>query len=72
MFPNEFGQKKHPLFFINWIWRRKNNGVKNNYEPPGGSPVDLEVLINIYIFLNNSNVLEKPIKRNNQRYTGAS
>lgn len=23
VFPNEFGQKKHPFFFINWLWRRK-------------------------------------------------
>lgn len=38
VFPNEFGQKKHPLFFIRWIWMRKANNlhkVKNE---------DLEVL----------------------------
>lgn len=24
VFPNEFGQKKHPLFFIKWIWQKNN------------------------------------------------
>ena len=28
VFPNEFGQKKHPLFFINWIWRKKTYNTK--------------------------------------------
>ncbi|KAL4488927.1 hypothetical protein ABPG72_005714 [Tetrahymena utriculariae] len=23
VFPNDFGKKQHPLFFINWIWRKK-------------------------------------------------
>lgn len=27
VFPNEFGQKKHPLFFIRWIWK-KNQKVQ--------------------------------------------
>lgn len=27
VFPNEFGQKKHPLFFIQWIWK-KNQKVQ--------------------------------------------
>lgn len=37
VFPNEFGQKKHPLFFINWIWRKNN---KSSYEAPKN---DIEV-----------------------------
>ena len=36
VFPNEFGQKKHPLFFINWIWKGKSR--------PPSQKEDVEVL----------------------------
>lgn len=51
VFPNEFGQKKHPLFFITWIWKRRKvyDAAKNysmqdvemqNINPMGTNPND--------------------------------
>ena len=30
VFPNEWGHKKHPLFFILWMFPKKNN--QSNYQ----------------------------------------
>ena len=30
VFPNEFGQKKHPLFFIRWMWMKKSKPVDDS------------------------------------------
>jgi len=45
VFPNEFGQKKHPLFFINWIWRSRSVPA-----PKDPHPEDIEVHNYFYNF----------------------
>ena len=38
VFPNEYGNKKHPLFFMDCIFNKKNAKVSN-----GDKSIDLEV-----------------------------
>lgn len=57
VFPNEFGQKKHPLFFIRWIWKPKKvvNGV-NSLNKKSYSIEDVEMQnINPELANNNNN-----------------
>ena len=44
VFPNEFGRKKHPLFFINWLWKKKHHDKKNKIEEPflGGKILNID------------------------------
>jgi len=55
VFPNEFGRKKHPLFFLNWIWKPKKQKKTHKIEEPlirDKNQEDLEVFYSlISIFL---------------------
>lgn len=33
VFPNEFGQKKHPFFFLDWLLKKRNKTKDSTKEP---------------------------------------